>query len=95
MSFADVSEKKIIEKARWANNFELVDFWIPLAAARIGWEGGRGNHSFPDRALPTLHAREIRVRCPDYDANPCLVLLLFDSFVLCRAPFNSSSEFFP
>ena len=95
MSFADVSEKKNIEKARGANNFELVDFWIPLAAARIGWEGGRGNHSFPDRALPTLHAREIRVRCPDYDATPCLVLLLFDSFVLCRAPFNSSSDFFP
>ena len=40
------------------------------------------------------HAHEIRVRCPDYNATPCLVLFLFDSFFPCRAPFNSSSDFF-
>ena len=42
----------------------------------------------PDQALPTMLALGIRVRCPDYDATFCLVLLRCLRSLFSR--FNSS-----
>ena len=41
----------------------------------------------PDQALPTMLALGIRVRCPDYDATSCLVLLRCPSFFVLSLEF--------